>query len=250
MSWPIPLSIPSQPHPKLNIKLTPQFILMPSLPGVQCVVNQHYWYWCSPLPFYAAITTPNARSAADAPAVSYQRHIHILVGGIRVGMKQINPHNNQHGRLIFGLLPMLLLWPTHHSTPAFFCQLLNTHNNNNHLWHIEDCCDSYYQSTKTKCIVDGGGTPPTGTSKWYVGYENERCVADCPVRVSVYCGGYASPSDTLFGMALGLCYANIEGYPYMGSGNVYVDNQNNRCVRDCRTSGSGSAPDCVHCAAA
>ncbi|KAL7471237.1 hypothetical protein ACHAXS_011542 [Conticribra weissflogii] len=113
---------------------------------------------------------------------------------------------------------------------------------------IEDCCSRYYSSRVQDCIIDGGGTAPTGSGKFYVNYEQQRCDSDCQEGTGT-CGGYATPVDNLYGaideccskklgyIALGLCSHNSlrTAGDYPGTAGWKVDYENNRCVQDCKT---------------
>ena len=115
---------------------------------------------------------------------------------------------------------------------------------------LEECCD-YYYAWNPSCIEDGGGTPPSGSLKWYVDYQNQKCLQDCPADGAT-CGGLATPWDTLYAdeaaccaaklssLAAGLCQANsLANGTYAGTNKWYVDYQKNKCVQDCATSTAG-----------
>ena len=116
---------------------------------------------------------------------------------------------------------------------------------------LEECCD-YYYAWNPSCIKDGGGTPPAGSSKWYVNYGSQKCVQDCAAAQGTACGGLATPWDTLYAdeaaccaaklssISPGLCQANsLANGTYAGTNKWYVDYQKNKCVKDCATSTTG-----------
>ena len=77
----------------------------------------------------------------------------------------------------------------------------------------------------------------SGTGKWYVNWQSEKCVQDCEPAGNGSCGGQAKPWDFLFDSEteccliklpykhLGWCEERSQVNPYHGSGQYYVDHR-------------------------
>lgn len=115
---------------------------------------------------------------------------------------------------------------------------------------LEACCTRNYAWNYNTCMGAGGGAAATGTSKWYVDYNDSICVQDCVG--SAPCGGLADPWDSLYDDAAKCCSQRLNwiksttceaqsegtGAAPAGSTSWYADWGAQTCVQDCE----GSAP--------
>ena len=66
----------------------------------------------------------------------------------------------------------------------------------NQKWYLsttlKKCCERHFYWDTNECL----STEAVGTDKWYVSYEDEKCVQDCGGASP--CGGVANPWDELF----------------------------------------------------
>lgn len=72
----------------------------------------------------------------------------------------------------------------------------------------EECC-TIMVPWIAKHVCVGESTPPyeaKGTGKWFVSYQNQKCVQDCPVGSSPLCGGVITENSiALFNDARACC---------------------------------------------
>lgn len=80
---------------------------------------------------------------------------------------------------------------------------------NTALWvraDVETCCDSYYFFARDECIANSGGDASESSSfKWYVDFEEEVCVRDCPEGTDDLCGGNNAEWEALYDTAEQCC---------------------------------------------
>lgn len=52
---------------------------------------------------------------------------------------------------------------------------------------IDECCEVHYSWMESECK----GTSGTGSQKWYIDWNDKKCVKDCALTSGSDCGGYA-----------------------------------------------------------
>lgn len=117
-----------------------------------------------------------------------------------------------------------------------------------------ECCENRLPWTSTSiCEALSTDTTPTGSSKWYVDWQLEKCVEDCDSSIAGTCGGIVTSghvtlhdsadsccSDKLSWVPSQICEADSMNTPatVTGSNEWYVDYRLGLCVQDCK----GSSP--------
>ena len=63
---------------------------------------------------------------------------------------------------------------------------------------LEECCEENVSWDKTNCEYKSQGTSAPGTTDYYVDWERNQCVQDCPEASGTSCGGLANAWETLY----------------------------------------------------
>ena len=65
---------------------------------------------------------------------------------------------------------------------------------------MSEGCKRYYFWAVNSCVVNSGeGTAAVGSGKWYVNFNDFKCVKDCiPSVGDINCGGLAQAWDILY----------------------------------------------------
>lgn len=71
---------------------------------------------------------------------------------------------------------------------------------------LETCCTARYSWNLDECM-GASATAAVGTNKWFVDYENSKCVQDCVGAAP--CGGLAEAWDTTFDDAAACCAGKL-----------------------------------------
>ncbi|KAL7460409.1 hypothetical protein ACHAXS_000861 [Conticribra weissflogii] len=121
---------------------------------------------------------------------------------------------------------------------------------------LESCCTKNYGWRYNDCIAArsssssrGSTATSVGSNKWFVNYNNTKCVQDCNDPQYASCRGLASPWEMLYDTAnncckgkvywvlSAICVSLLTRNNFDGTGKWYVDWEAQDCVMDCESIG-------------
>ena len=119
-----------------------------------------------------------------------------------------------------------------------------------------DCCESRLSwISSSVCEAQSNLQDPTGTGEWYVDYQLEACVTDCPKSSGATCGGVVSSAHVILHASADACCADKLGWvpsancvagstnsavAVTGSNDWYADHKLGKCVQDCKDTSNAS----------